>query len=558
MKNKISLLLIGFLFVISCSEDFITKDFDKARYNPETFYSTKSQALLGVNASYSALSNTNCWAQIAAIMPNAMSDDFYGTGFIAGAGGWGAIADMRPVATHNEVSQLWNGFYQGILSCNVALENIPKVKALDVTFTDDLKNSYMGQVYFLRALYYYNLFTYFPENRLPLIRTAPKSEADYARAPAPADSIFTFIETDLKKAQALLVKGLNNTAGYDKGRATRGAATALLGKLYLYKEKYQLAADQFKLILPVVGDATYGSYSLMPSYRDNFTNAKENNSESVFEIQFANVNGATGKGGDGASQNETNNYMQQWSVNRTTWSVVFWNHAIPKFRLNEFESWTETVAGVPTTVYDYRAYETFWGIQNGANFTNGANVLNWIQQGFNKEKIIQSETGVFGLRKQSYDASSELPGGLTNHSDINYRLIRVSDIMLLYAECMAKLNPSNVTPTDVTSAVYWVDQVRTRANKVMTDQAHLYSARAGVLGQLPTATALMATKKYTLDQLIRHERYVELYGEGTRFLDLKRWKLGPEAVLYKSGWAGSQTLTLPVPQTEVDNNPKNK
>jgi len=558
MKNKISLLLIGFLFIVSCSEDFITKDFDKSRYNPETFYSTKAQALLGVNASYSSLSNNSCWSQYAATMPNAMSDDFYGTGFIAGSGSWGAVTDMRPAATHNEVTQIWNGFFQGILACNVALENIPKVQKLDVTFTADLKDNYMGQVYFLRALYYYHLFTYFPENRLPLRRTAPKSQADYAMPPAPADSIFNFIESDLKKAQSLLVKGLNNTSGYDKGRATRGAATALLGKLYLYKEKYQLAADQFKLILPGVGDATYGSYSLMPSYRDNFTNSKENNSESVFEIQFANVNGATSKGSDGASQNETNNYLQQWSLNRTSWSVMSWNYAIPKFRLNEYERWTETVAGVSTTVYDYRAYATFWGVENGANFTNGSNVLNWIQQGWAKEKIISSETGVFGFRKQCYDATSELPGGLTNHSDINYRLIRLSDIMLLYAECLAKVNPSNVTPTDVNSAVYWVDQVRTRANKVMNDQAHLYSARAGVLGKLPSATDLMATKGYTLDQLIRHERYVELYGEGIRFFDLKRWKVGPEAVLYKSGWAGYQTLTLPVPQTEVDNNPNNR
>jgi len=52
MKNKIILFLIGCLFIIACSEDFITKDFDKTRYNPETFYNNKEHALLGLNACY--------------------------------------------------------------------------------------------------------------------------------------------------------------------------------------------------------------------------------------------------------------------------------------------------------------------------------------------------------------------------------------------------------------------------------------------------------------------------------------------------------------------------
>jgi hypothetical protein len=92
----------------------------------------------------------------------------------------------------------------------------------------------------------------------------------------------------------------------------------------------------------------------------------------------------------------------------------------------------------------------------------------------------------------------------------------------------------------------------------MTDQSHLYSARTGLPGQLPTATALMASKGWTMFQLIRHERYVELYCEGHRFYDLKRWKAGPGEILYKSGYTGYQSLTLPVPQTELDNNPLNR
>lgn len=179
MKNKIILFLIGCLFIIACSEDFITKDFDKTRYNPETFYNNKEHALLSLNACYSTLSNTQLWANTAVLMPNALSDDLYGTGYVAGYGNWGPLTDDRPAATHGEVANLWNGCFTGILACNVALEKIPGAAKLDATFTEAMQNSYLGQIYFLRALYYYELFTFFPEDRLPLRRSSPKIPADY-------------------------------------------------------------------------------------------------------------------------------------------------------------------------------------------------------------------------------------------------------------------------------------------------------------------------------------------------------------------------------------------
>ena len=127
--------------------------------------------------------------------------------------------------------------------------------------------------------------------------------------------------------------------------------------------------------------------------------------------------------------------------------------------------------------------------------------------------------------------------------------------MLNYAECLAVINPTNETATDVNSAIYWVDQVRNRANNVAVDQAGLYSTRAGMPGQLPTATALKTAKGWTLLQLIQHERYVEGYCEGWRKEDMKRWQVGPDFVKLKYDWKGYQSLTLPVPQGELDNNP---
>lgn len=450
-----------------------------------------------------------------------------------------------------------------ILAANTAFEVIPLAQeaAADPTFTTEVLNNYKGQLYFLRAFAYYKLFTYFPEDKIVLRRTPPKTQEDFTQAPAPADSIFKMIESDLKNAQSLLTAGLNNTTGYEKGRATRGAAAALLGKLYLYKGLYAQAAAEFKKILPGVGDAAYGSYSLVDNYRDNFTKEGENNSESVFEIQFHNITN-TGFG------NELNWVTQQWGLNRTSWPDMWWNFAVPDFKLDGlgdtetpgqyFEKWTETINSTATTVYDYRAYQTFWGVPNGATFTFNGTVMDWQQQGWDDESVVGLQ-GVFGIRKGSLDNSAEAPAGAGPlWSEVNIRHIRLADIMLLYAECLANTNPTNVTPTDVNSAVYWVDQVRNRANKPMADQAHLYSARPGFNGQLPTATALMAAKGWTLMQLIEHERYVEGFCEGWRHEDLYRWKKGASYVKYKAGWTnkgGYPSLKLPVPQPELDNNP---
>lgn len=556
MKTKIFSFLLGCLFIVSCSEDFITKDFDKGRYIPSTFYNTKDHAIQALNAAYSTLNDFgNGYNWTFGIMRLAYADDLYQTGYAAGFGTWGPTSDFNTNAAFSEVREVWSASNANILKINVALQVMPEAQAAakDATFTQEVLDLYMGQAYFLRALNYYNLFTSFPEDKIVLRRTVPQTDADFAQAPAPADSIYNFIISDLTKAKALLTKGLNTTTGYEKGRVTRGAAAALLGKTYMYRQDYAKAAAEFKLILPGVGDAAYGTYQLVDSYRDNHNKTGENNKESIFEVQYDNITKTSGFGG-----NEVNWLTQNYTLNRTSWPDMWFNFAVPTYKLDEFENWTETIDGVPTTVYDYRVYSTFWGVPNGAKFTYKGTVKDWVAQGWDKESVA-GKPGAFGIRKMALDNSDDFPVGAdASWSEINVRVIRLADVMLLYAECMANINSGNVTPTDANSAIYWVDKVRERANKPNADQAHLYSARPGVQGQLPTATALKNAKGWTLMQLIEHERLVEGYCEGWRKEDLKRWKKGVDAIKDKAGWKGYESLTLPVPQRELDNNPNMK
>lgn len=553
MKTKILALILTCLVIASCTEDFISKDFDKTRYVPGTFYNTKDHAAQALNAAYSTLNGWgNGYTWFLGIMHFVLGDDLYETGNAAGFSPWGPITNFDIQSNQSAVGDVWNNYYSNILVCNNAITVIPaaQIEANDPNFTQADVDLMVGQALFLRAFHYWNLAQYFGDDKIVIRRTPPLSQDDFVMAPAPADSVVAFIESDLKKAQTLLATGLNTTAGYEKGRATRGAATALLGKLYMNREMYDKAAAEFKKILPGVGDAAYGSYTLTQNFRDNFTRTTKNNEESIFEIQFHNLNSSAGW-----SNNDVNWLFQNFTLNRASWDIMWWNFAVPTFKLDDYEYWTETIDGTDTRVYDYRVYGTFWGVPNGAHFTERGVEKDYLDQGWADETVI-GQPGAFGIRKYSLDNSADAPAGLDPlWSDNNVRLIRLGDIMLRYAECLAQLNPSNLSPADPNSAIYWLNLIRERANNPVNDQPHLYSARPGVRGQLPSAQDLMTAKGWTLMQVIEHERYAEGYVEGWRKEDLLRWKKGSDYVKFKPGWKGYQSLILPVPLTEVDRNP---
>jgi len=576
MKTKIFLFFAGILFFVSCTEDFITIDLDKSSYDPGSYFTTKDRADQALIGAYARLRSEfgGTWGGTN-IMYHVLSDDLYETPKASGFVPWGSVSNLY--ITRNDVNSPWDGMYTGIQTANTALDNMKKAQELDAAFTQEQLNVMEGQAYFLRAFYYYILFDFYPKNSIVLRTTQVVNPGEeFYKAPSTEAETFAFIEADLKKAQELLVKGTNTTPGYDKWRASRGAATALLGKLYINNKDYAKAAAEFKKILPGVGDPAYGTYTLA-DYHANFTQAGEDNSESIFEVHFADTSTPSWQRAGG---------VQNWSFNdHNAWSgMVGWNFAVPTYKLDDFESWTETIDGQATTVYDYRVYATLLGVPNGIDLTLKGRTVDWIDQGWYwvdgvdytgrktgnganflndaGERIATmyvigglNSYGSFGIRKRSHESDVGLPNNNATTTVTNLRLIRLADIMLLYAECLANTDPGNLSAGDPNSGVYWVDKVRERANMPMNDQPHLYSARPGVNGQLPPVLTLMNQKGWTLMQAIEHERYVEGYGETWRREDLKRWEKGAGYVKGKPGWTGWQSFILPVPQRELERNP---
>ena len=140
---------------------------------------------------------------------------------------------------------------------------------------------------FLRSLFYYNLAVLFGNVPMPL--TEPKSAAEGRSLPQlPASDIYKQLIVDLQKAETALP--VKYTAAADLGRATKGAAAALLGKVYLTAGDKQAAVPVLKRIVD-----SYG-YSLVPDYAKLWGLGNKNNQESIFEVQYKGGGTGTGNG----------------------------------------------------------------------------------------------------------------------------------------------------------------------------------------------------------------------------------------------------------------------
>ena len=181
--------------------------------------------------------------------------------------------------TNPFINDRWNNGYRSISRCNAILDRIG-----NITMDESLKNRYIAEVKFIRALVYFELVRTYGD--VPLILkeiTDPDEGYNYGRSPK--TEVYTQIENDLTDAEATLPI---TYSGADQGRASKGASKALLGKVYLTQKKYSQAAAKLKEVIDL------GVYGLLPNYADVFDSNNENNRENVFDIQFR--SGGVGEG----------------------------------------------------------------------------------------------------------------------------------------------------------------------------------------------------------------------------------------------------------------------
>ena len=379
--------------------------------------------------------------------------------------------------------------YQGIIRCNLALREVSGYEP-DETLPEELKERLLGEAYFLRGLYYFQLVRIF--GGVPLIDDVIESADKWQQPRATAAEVYDHIISDFTEAEAKLW----NKSKYepeDAGRATKGAAQAYLLKANLYNHNYDEAYAWGKKFM----EDQAGEYSLFTNYADNFNLAGENGAESVFEIQYM--------------ADPTSDYGEGFGFTRGTFSIIMtrprmsslggnagwgWNHPTQNL-YDEFE------AGDP------RLEETI-GVPDAAGLQEVE--VNYLGSPYYNIKTAMYEAGTF----PALDHASRGP--------LNYRLVRLSDVMLLYAEAALE------SGKDLGVAKTMLENVRARA-RAMASTAGVLPAFPGYLGFSDNADDLR--------KALRHERRVELAMEGHRWFDLVRWGIAAEVMDKDNGSYGS-------------------
>lgn len=478
--KKTHILYITFLsFVIAGCSDFLNVN-PQSELTQEAYPATQSDAVQATNAVYSTLRN---WHYHSGGFPilDIMSDDAHkGSNPDDAANTVGPYDDFTHSTTQDGLDRWWNTLYQGIRYANIVIEKLPPIE-----MDENLKTRYIAEARFLRGLYYFDLLRGF--GGVPLV-TSAEPDLRVTRA-SEADTYQLIIDDLLFAIDNLPLK--SEYGADDLGRATQGAAQALLARVYLFQGDFENAEDY---ALDVIGSNEY-------DLEDNFEHANgqegEHGVESVFEIgavanasqsgnQYANTQGVRGTPNRG------------WGFNR------------PSIDLRDtFEN------------NDPRQDATI--IELG-EVIDGIEILG---DGSTPDETTDSEGNVIEI--ESYNQKVWIPGMSTNTQfGHNRRLIRFADVLLMAAEALNE----NDKPGQ---ALVHLNRVRERA-------------RQGDPSILPDITE---TNKDALRDIILHERRVELALEGHRFWDLVRTGRADD-VLGPEGFISGKHEVLPIPQSEID------
>lgn len=236
------------------------------------FWKTASDAEAAIIASYDrlqALSDGNI------IAPSLQSDEATS---ITNNDRYDEFDRNNILADNPRVEQYWERNYSGIHRVNDVLKRVPGIE--DATFATVDRERIVGEAYFLRANFYFNLVRYY--GGVPLI-TEPYTtfKTDFTKERTASDAVYAQLIADLLEAEKRLPQTYP-TLFATKGRATLGATKALLARAYLYRKEYQKAADKAAEVLAIP------DYSLVTTanYPAIFTPSGKNSTEGIFEVQF--------------------------------------------------------------------------------------------------------------------------------------------------------------------------------------------------------------------------------------------------------------------------------
>ena len=489
--KKITYILLSIILLssVSCSDTFSEVEPDGS--NADNYFNSEEEYQKALIGAYDMLQAT-FWNTLTSVVA---SDDY-------AAGGDSFNYDQPTLQNvnqmihtpddENQLRDIWGLMYAGLNRANYILEFKDKT---DFTGKEEI----IAEAYFLRAYYTFELVKFF--GRVPLKTEERDGVLRIANKRILTEDEFVMERIkDIPTAYAAIAADLleaipNLPATQDRPyEATKGAAQALLGKVYLYHGTYDSTkfGDAATTLKQVISSGNY-ALTTGTDYTNLFEIEGENGVEAVFEIQYSSVMAASWNNINGSN----GTYFVKFCGPRSPYDdPVFdagWGFCLPSVELYDLFDAT-----------DARREVTFYDLRNDQDrYSQG-----------------RDDTGLFNRKYMPRKEPSRAGSDPLNY-DNNYRAIRYADVLLMAAEAEAQSGGSN--------AESYLNQVRARA---YGDNSQDYTASEGAL----------------LDA-IYNERRKELAGEGHRFFDLVRTDKAAAAI---DGFTKDKNEIFPIPLIELE------
>lgn len=418
-KLYISLFALSAALFAGCADDYLDVDQTESISTKDlALFNNDEGATSFVTAGYNKFLDWNMSSFSWNGMSSIASDD---ADKGSSPGDTGTDKDLMDALTYNasslSVAEVFQANYEGINRCNQAIEILPKLDKA----TPALKTRLIGEAKFLRAFMYFTLVKCY--GGVPIIDHLPNPSSDEDRVMQltrkTKEEVYAFIEQDLSDAIAVLpVKSAY--AASEKGRASKGAAYALLAKVSLYQKKWQKVIDNTDLVT---------GYSIVTDYASQYKISGEDDAESIFEIHSTGSTPARGIDGYSASQGARGAGGWGWGFNTPSQSLA------DAYEPGDVRKGA-TIIFAGTTLYDGRVVPTT--VENP---------------------------------RYNYKAySSAYTDGW--NTDANIKYLRYAEVLLMKAEALNELGQTS-------AAITLLNQIRTRAgltNTSATSQAAVRTA----------------------------------------------------------------------------------
>lgn len=492
MKQILIVLIPGLvLFTTACKKDFLDVD-PKALQIEETYYKNAQEAFNGLVAAYDPLS----WEGVSQYANFAV--------FVAGAdecySGGGSSSDLPYLQAVNNYTispavgpqlDFWKMYFVGVSRTNTIINvlNNKEVSGLG----DDVKARYVAEAKVLRAYYYFSLVRLF--KNIPFYTEPVSSEEIYGLEQVDPSVVYTQIEKDLN--EAIGEANLPNTVSVEAegGRMTKGTAKALLGKVYLYEEKWSEAVTMLADVNGTPGGVNTYGYRLLEDFSNIFNPDNRHSSESILEFNHTG-SASSGWGNTSRVEGLIATTMLGPRSYRGDIYVFGWGGCpiIPAFSELMYNDprYAATIADIDSLVS-----------LGKASYAPGY---------LNTGKFVRKYAPLVTHRPTS-------GGPPPLNYPQNFIEIRLADTYLMEAEALLRGNG------DVTRAGLLLNAVRNR------------------VGLSAVASSL---------ENVYAERRFELATEGHRWFDLVRWGQAP-AVLGSKGFTQGKNEIFPIPLAELNN-----